>query len=279
MKIAPIMLTCMLLLSGCSYREFDDRLQSGINDYIQTEPTMPTVINEDGEAVEVTTLQSEWEADINIKYVPVGEQFSDYYAYNDSYGTYDGTEGLSFRVDSVTVYDSVYKSEIPIEEIREYALDNFADRAKFIVADITGKYQNPTDESANNSIICRFMWNSAVRYGADYEYYSKYDDGENANCSDVYALLSYAISFYIKNLFAILFMPFVVTLAVGYMENVLFNRLRSTVTPYEIDPTKFLHSRSIQFFQNSKVILFITVALVAFALGTVFIKGRKNEIY
>lgn len=185
MKIAPIMLTCMLLLSGCSYREFDDRLQSGINDYIQTEPTMPTVINEDGEAVEVTTLQSEWEADINIKYVPVGEQFSDYYAYNDSYGTYDGTEGLSFRVDSVTVYDSVYESEIPIEEIREYALDNFADRAKFIVADITGEYQNPTGESANNSIICRFMWNSAVRYGADYEYYSKYDDSENANCSDV----------------------------------------------------------------------------------------------
>lgn len=95
----------------------------------------------------------------------------------------------------------------------------------------------------------------------------------------IYALISYAISFYIKNLFAVLFMPFVVTLAVGYVENVLFLRLRSTVTPYEIDPTKFLHSRSIQFFQNSKVIFFITIALVAFSLGTVFIKGRKNEIY
>ena len=95
----------------------------------------------------------------------------------------------------------------------------------------------------------------------------------------IYALIGYAISFYIKNLFAVLFMPFVVTLAVGYAENVLFLRLRSTVTPYEIDPTKFLHSRSIQFFQNSKVILFITIALVVFALGTVFIKGTKDEIY
>ena len=185
MKIVSVMLICMLLLSGCSYKEFDDRLQSGINEHIQTEPTIQTVINEEGEAVEVTTLQSDWEADINIKYVPVGEQFSDYYSYNDSYGTYDGIKGLSFCVDSVTIYDSVYESGIPIEEIRQYTLDSFADTAKFIVVDITGEYQNPTNESANDSIICSFMWSSAVRYGADYEYFSEYDEGENANCSDV----------------------------------------------------------------------------------------------
>lgn len=95
----------------------------------------------------------------------------------------------------------------------------------------------------------------------------------------IFALLSFAVSIYMRNAAAALFLPFVITLAVGYFENVLYSRFIKTATPYELNPTRFLHSRSIQFFQNPYIILIITFALLTFALGTILIKGAKNEVY
>lgn len=95
----------------------------------------------------------------------------------------------------------------------------------------------------------------------------------------IYALLSYAVSFYIKNIVAVIFAPFVATLAVGYSENLIYSRYVATPVRFELDPTKFLHSRSVQYMQNPWVVLLITVLLLGFAVGTVYIKGGKHEVF
>ena len=95
----------------------------------------------------------------------------------------------------------------------------------------------------------------------------------------IFALLSYAVSFYIKNILAVLFLFFFGTITLGYTENVIYSRFITTATHFEFVPTRFLHSRSLQHFQNPWIILSVTIVLIIFAIGTVYLKGHKNEVY
>lgn len=96
----------------------------------------------------------------------------------------------------------------------------------------------------------------------------------------IFALLSYSISFYIRNYVAILFTPFLLILVSGYVETTIYNNFfQNTYTLVEFVPTQFLHSRSIHYQVMSWAVILVTVLLIAFIFATIYYKGKKNEIY
>lgn len=95
----------------------------------------------------------------------------------------------------------------------------------------------------------------------------------------LFSLISYAVSFYSKNILVILITPFIGTLAIGYFEELYYSAHSDIISRYEFDPTKFLHSRSIHFNQNPWVILAVTLIIVCFVIGTVWFRGKEHEVY
>ncbi len=97
----------------------------------------------------------------------------------------------------------------------------------------------------------------------------------------IYALLSFSISFYIKNIIAVLFGPMVFMIAAEYIEGILnntyFNK-KNAYFVYELVPVKFLHSREVGGSVTAQNVMLITIVLLAFSVVTVIVKGRKNEI-
>lgn len=104
--------------------------------------------------------------------------------------------------------------------------------------------------------------------------------GLSALYGGIFAVLSFAVSFYFKNVIVILLGPFLIMMLAGYIENLIVNRFfTQSLAILEAVPTYFLHSRSIHLSTSSWVVFLVTVGLLLFSIGTIFIKGMKNEIY
>ncbi len=102
----------------------------------------------------------------------------------------------------------------------------------------------------------------------------------NALYGGIFALLSFAVSFYIRNYVGILIAPFLLMLAAGYAESSIYNNFFKNVFPLtEYVPTYFLHSRSIRYSGTFWSVLLVTIILFAFIFATIYFKGKKNEIY
>ena len=96
----------------------------------------------------------------------------------------------------------------------------------------------------------------------------------------IFALLSFAVSFYVKNIIAIIFGPFLFMIISGYVESIVVNQFfQNSLTVFEFVPTHFLHSRAIYNQVNGTYVLLITLILLSFSILTIIIKGKRNEIY
>ncbi len=96
----------------------------------------------------------------------------------------------------------------------------------------------------------------------------------------IFALLSFAISFFIKNIIAILFGPFLLMIICGYIENIIVRHfLKNSLIIFEFVPTRFLHSRTIYNQVTSENVICITMLLLILSLTIILLKGYKDEIY
>lgn len=89
-----------------------------------------------------------------------------------------------------------------------------------------------------------------------------------------------AVSFYVKNLPALLLTPFLVLLLAGYVHDVIRTRFfpQSLNFP-EFIPTQFLHARTVNCPVFEWAVALVTLLLLGFALGTILWRGFKDEIY
>lgn len=96
----------------------------------------------------------------------------------------------------------------------------------------------------------------------------------------IFALLSAAVSFYVKNLPALLLTPFLVLLLAGYVHDVIRTRFfPQTLNFPEFVPTQFLHARTVNCPVFGWAVALVTLLLLGFALGTILWRGFKDEIY
>lgn len=92
----------------------------------------------------------------------------------------------------------------------------------------------------------------------------------------IFALLSFAVGLYFRNVFAVIFSPFLLMIVASYVEGVLFNN-RADFVPTEWVPTLFLHPQGIHFQTMSWVVASVTVLLLAFSLLTIYFRGVHRE--
>lgn len=96
----------------------------------------------------------------------------------------------------------------------------------------------------------------------------------------IFALLSFTISFFVRNIVAVIFGPFLLMIALGYVENVIVSHFwKNSLIIFEFVPTRFLHSRTIYNQVTSENVILITILLLIFSMTTIFLKGKKDEIY
>lgn len=93
----------------------------------------------------------------------------------------------------------------------------------------------------------------------------------------IFALLSFACAFFVNNVFLVAFLPFLSMLALGYMQGLLYAGFPDVIQ-LECIPTQFLHSRS-QLQTTAPIVALVTIVLLGFALLTIAIRGRKDEIF
>ena len=94
----------------------------------------------------------------------------------------------------------------------------------------------------------------------------------------IFALLSFATAFYVKNIFAVMFFPFLSVVAVGYIRDLSINYTTSVVF-YEYSPITYLHSLMYGGQRVWWVIWGLALILLLFSLCTIFIRGFRDEIF
>lgn len=94
----------------------------------------------------------------------------------------------------------------------------------------------------------------------------------------IFALLSFAFAFYVKNMLAVILLPFLFMLLFGYLEGVIQSGLPQWI-PIEFVPTRFLHSRTLNGRTVWWAVVLTTAVLLGFALLTIGIRGNKDEIF
>lgn len=94
----------------------------------------------------------------------------------------------------------------------------------------------------------------------------------------IFALLSFVVTFYINNLFAVLFTPFLSMLAFGYIEGLIYGKYYD-LNMVEFVATKFIHSRTGTGQTIWWAVLIVTVVLLGFSLLTIIIRGKKDEVF
>lgn len=94
----------------------------------------------------------------------------------------------------------------------------------------------------------------------------------------IFALLSFAVTFYINNIFAVQLLPFLITIALGYIEKLIFTSLGDVIW-IEFVPTAFIHSRVSEGQVLSWSVILVTAILILFSLATIIIRGKKDEIF
>lgn len=94
----------------------------------------------------------------------------------------------------------------------------------------------------------------------------------------IFALLSFATAFYVKNIFAVMFLPFISVVAVGYIRDLSITYTTAEVF-YEFNPITYLHSLMYGGQREWWVIWGIALILLLFSLCTIFIRGFRDEIF
>lgn len=92
----------------------------------------------------------------------------------------------------------------------------------------------------------------------------------------IFALISFAVGFYFRNIFAVLFTPFLLMLVASYVENVFFSN-RADFVPLEWVPTLFLHPQGVHFQIVGWAVMLVTVLLLAFSCLTIYFRGVCRE--
>lgn len=92
----------------------------------------------------------------------------------------------------------------------------------------------------------------------------------------IFALLSFAAGCWFRNVFAVLFSPFLLMMIAGYMETVIQGRIDSQI-PIEIVPTQFLHPESAHYLIIAWAVSLVTAVLIAVSLLTIYFRGVRNE--
>lgn len=160
-----------LIMSSCSYKEIDEKIQQNLNgDSIKTIDFNTEEIND------VTVAPPDEE---NIKIVKVNDKVPDYFEYfipelNETVS--EGRKGVEYVLNNVTVYDSVFDSGINLSECTTYDdLDVFENNA-FIIADMTARYDtedfNEQDEiMLNMAFSAWYRWNDGyTSFEANFPY-------------------------------------------------------------------------------------------------------------
>ena len=94
----------------------------------------------------------------------------------------------------------------------------------------------------------------------------------------IYALLIFAVTFFIKNILAILFVPFISLFVIGYFGEIIIMNVQMDRW-FEFNPIIYLHSLHSGNQRAWWIILLITIGLLCFSLCTIFIRGFKDEIF
>lgn len=95
----------------------------------------------------------------------------------------------------------------------------------------------------------------------------------------IFAISSFALSFYVKKLPAIVLGPFITMMLAGYIEIAIADKFMHYLNIVEFIPIRFLHSRSINFQVMSFSVALSTIIILLISLGIIFIKGNKDEIF
>lgn len=93
----------------------------------------------------------------------------------------------------------------------------------------------------------------------------------------LFALLSFAVTFYINNRVALLITPFLSFLALQYVETSIAGQTNAWLV--ETVPMNFLHATAPMLVTNGWVVLGEAVLFLAFSLLTIFVRGKHDEIY
>lgn len=103
----------------------------------------------------------------------------------------------------------------------------------------------------------------------------------NSLYGGLFALLSFGISIYIKNIIPIILFPFLILIVEGYLENMIYEKYyANSILYYELVPTYFLNSRNIHYMSIGWVIALETVILFLISILPILIAMRndKNEL-
>lgn len=92
----------------------------------------------------------------------------------------------------------------------------------------------------------------------------------------VFALLSFAVGFYLPSVLAVVFVPFLLTLAAGYGETALYTAW-AAAAPVEWVPSYFLHPQVPHYQVMGWAVALVTALLLAFVLLTVCFRGVRHE--
>ena len=83
------------------------------------------------------------------------------------------------------------------------------------------------------------------------------------------------MGFYLPSVLAVVFVPFLLTLAAGYGENALYTAWAAA--PVEWVPSYFLHPQIPHYQVMGWAVALVTALLLAFALLTVCFRGVRHE--
>lgn len=92
----------------------------------------------------------------------------------------------------------------------------------------------------------------------------------------VFALLSFAVGFYFRNILAVLFSPLLFMVAANYIENVIQSRMSGRV-PVEFVPTQFLHPQGNTYQIMGWAVVLVTALLLGFSILTIYFRGVRHE--
>lgn len=92
----------------------------------------------------------------------------------------------------------------------------------------------------------------------------------------IFALFSFAVGFYLHNIFAVLFSPFLFLVAVNYMKGAIQSNMTDQV-PVEFVPTQFLHPQGAYCQTMAWAVLLVTALLLGFSLLTIYFRGARHE--
>ena len=92
----------------------------------------------------------------------------------------------------------------------------------------------------------------------------------------VFALFSFAVGFYFRNILAVLFSPFLFMVAANYVESVIQSRMSGRV-PVEFVPTQFLHPQGSTYRIMGWAVVLVTALLLGFSIVTIYFRGVRHE--